>query len=109
MRHRKPENYLAAVAARGHGIAEQRALASREQASEALLMGLRLVEGVDLAELETRFALTRDQLLQPNRAAHLETLGLIATAGSRITVRSEGRPLLDAILAEIVADDLVAA
>jgi oxygen-independent coproporphyrinogen-3 oxidase len=109
MRHRKPENYLAAVAARGHGIAEQRALASREQASEALLMGLRLVEGVDLAELESRFALTRDQLLQPNRAAHLETLGLIATAGSRITVRPEGRPLLDAILAEIVADDLVAA
>ena len=55
VRHRKPENYLAAVAAQRHGIAEARALDRDEQASEALLMGLRLAEGVDLADMARRF------------------------------------------------------
>ena len=55
---RSPENWLAAIERQGDGIAETRALPLREQASEALLMGLRLAEGVDLAAKAARFGVS---------------------------------------------------
>ncbi len=109
VRHRKPENFLAAVAARGDGIAEARAMAPREQAAEALLMGLRLTEGVDLAQLSDRFGLPRAGLVDEAALVRLAALGLMWAKGARIGVAPEGRGLLDALLAEVVADTLVAA
>lgn len=108
-RHRKPENYLAAVARTRHGIAEQRQLPLREQASEALLMGLRLVEGVDLAGLEKRFEAPRNALIYGDKLDYLATLDLVWRDGSRIGVTDTGRPVLDAILGEVIADALVEA
>jgi oxygen-independent coproporphyrinogen-3 oxidase len=109
VRHRKPENFLKAVREQGTGIVEVRALASGEQAAEALLMGLRLAEGVDLAVLGTRFGLPRAGLVDEAALARLAALGLMWLEGSRIGVAPPGRPLLDALLAELVADTLVAA
>ncbi|MEM1050849.1 MAG: radical SAM family heme chaperone HemW [Pseudomonadota bacterium] len=108
-RHRKPENYLKAIDERSHGIAEQRQLEVSEQASEALLMGLRLVEGVDLAKLTTRFAMRRDSLINFDKLIHLQSLDLIWCEGDRIGVTVKGLPLLDAILGELVAENLVLA
>ncbi len=109
VRHKKPENFLAAVARQGDGIAEARALAVPEQAAEALLMGLRLVEGVDLAALGARFGLPRAGLIDEGALARLAGLGLMWVADTRIGVAPEGRGVLDALLAEVVADTLVAA
>ena len=47
VRHSKPENFLSAVARNGHGIAEEEPLSPVEAADEALVMGLRLAEGID--------------------------------------------------------------
>ncbi len=109
VRHKKPENYLRAVNERRHGISEQRHLAVGEQASEALLMGLRLREGVDLAQFEARFEQPRDTLIKPAKLAHLQSIGMMWADGSRIGVTAQGSPLLDGILGELVADDLVQA
>ncbi len=109
VRHKKPENFLSAVARQGDGIAEARALAVSEQAAEALLMGLRLTEGVDLAALMARFALPRTGLIEDTALARLITLGLMWQDGTRIGVALPGRGVLDALLAEVVADTLVAA
>jgi oxygen-independent coproporphyrinogen-3 oxidase len=109
VRHKKPENYLAAVARQGDGIAEARALAIPEQAAEALLMGLRLTEGVDLAALSARFGLPVAGLVDKGALARLAGLGMMWTQGMRIGVAPPGRGVLDALLAEIVADTLVAA
>lgn len=109
VRHKKPENFLSAVARQGDGIAESRALSVSEQAAEALLMGLRLAEGVDLAALSARFALPRSGLVEEAALARLIGLGLMWQADSRIGVTLQGRGLLDALLAEVVADTLVAA
>ncbi|MBA4008744.1 MAG: coproporphyrinogen III oxidase [Erythrobacter sp.] len=109
VRHKKPENFLGAVARQGDGIAEARALAVPEQAAEALLMGLRLVEGVDLAALGARFGLPRWGLVDEGALARLAGLGLMWVADTRIGVAPEGRGVLDALLAEVVADTLVAA
>jgi oxygen-independent coproporphyrinogen-3 oxidase len=109
VRHKKPENFLSAVARQGDGIAEARALPVPEQAAEALLMGLRLTEGVDLAALSARFGLPRAGLIEDAALARLITLGLMWRDGTRIGVALPGRGVLDALLAEVVADTLVAA
>mgnify|MGYP001092225361 CR=1 FL=1 len=107
VRHKKPENYLRAVAERGHGIAEERNLPRTEQAAEALLMGLRLTEGVDLAALSARFGL--GALIDEPAAARLAGLGMVWREDTRLGVTPQGRPLLDAVLGELVADALVEA
>ena len=109
VRHKKPENFLAAVARQGDGIAEARALAVSDQAAEALLMGLRLTEGVDIAALSARFGLPRAGLIEETALARLADLGMMWAEGNRIGVMPEGRGVLDALLAEVVADTLVAA
>lgn len=107
VRHRKPENWLAAIDRDGHGIAEERALAVPEQASEAMLMGLRLREGVDLAALSIRFGLGPDQLRDAAKARFYEGKGLLWSDGARLGVTDAGMCLLDALLGEIVPEALV--
>ncbi|MFN5085117.1 MAG: radical SAM family heme chaperone HemW [Novosphingobium sp.] len=109
VRHKKPENWLSAVAANGHGIAESRVLGTREQAAEAMLMGLRLREGIDLAAMATRFGLAPAALLDPAKAELYRQQGLVWQDGTRVGVTEAGMPLLDALLGELVPAELVAA
>ena len=108
-RHKKPENFLKACAERGHGINTERNLGRAEQAAEALLMGLRLREGIDLAALEARFGISRSELLDTGKLALHRELNLIWQDSNRIGVSSAGMPLLDALLGDIVGDGLVEA
>jgi oxygen-independent coproporphyrinogen-3 oxidase len=108
-RHRKPENFLEAVARNGHGLVEERPLETREQASEALLMGLRLSEGVDLAALAKRVGIPRSELIEQERLVFLESLGLAWREGDRIGVTAQGMPVLDALLGELVPAALATA
>ncbi|HWK41513.1 MAG TPA: radical SAM family heme chaperone HemW [Croceibacterium sp.] len=108
-RHKKPENFLSAVTRNGNGMAEERPLAPREQAAEALLMGLRLREGLDPAALAERFSLSAAELMDSAKVAFLETLGLVWQADGRVGVTGQGMPVLDAVLAQIVPDALAAA
>ncbi len=108
VRHKKPENWLGAIKCQGDGIAENRALGMREQACEAMLMGLRLREGVDLAALAARFDLAASSLCDPAKLAFYASLGLVWSDGARIGVTGQGMPVLDAILGELVPAELVA-
>ena len=94
VRHRKPENWLSALARNGNGLAQMTPLSAAEQAAEALLMGLRLKEGVVL----DRVAL----ILNLDAVRRLERQGLVANADGRLRTTSRGTLLLDAILAEFV-------
>jgi len=109
IRHRKPENWLAAVERDHHGIAEQRALGTREQASEALLMGLRLTAGLDLPELSSRLSLPVADLCDTARLEFLARQGLCWRQGDRIGVTEAGMGVLDAVLGEIVPGGLLEA
>lgn len=108
VRHRKPENWLAAVADRGNGLAEERSLPLREQAAEALMMGLRLGEGIDLAALSKRFALRFEELLDPGKTDFYVRQGLVWADEGKVGITTSGMPLLDALLGELVAPALVA-
>ena len=109
MRHRKPENWLSAIDRNLHGISEERVLTVAEQATEALLMGLRLAEGVDLAALARRFGSAPDALVDSRKLRLYSDLDLAWREGDRIGVTQRGMPLLDALLGELVSDELVSA
>ncbi len=100
VRHKKPENFLNAVARNGHGLVEEEALTPAEASSEALVMGLRLAEGIDLATLETRFD---RPIVDPSAVNRLVGHELLVRNGSRLATTEAGRLLLDSILAEIAA------
>lgn len=107
VRHRKPENWLAAVAEQGNGVAEERSLGRREQASEAMVMGLRLREGVDLDATASRFGLDRTDLCDEAKAEFYTGQGLVWRDGVRLGITEAGMPLLDALLGELVPGELV--
>lgn len=109
LRHKKPENFLHAVSQTGHGLKEETQLSPSDQASEALLMGLRLVEGVDLDTLTNRLGLQRDVMIDFVKLDHLIKLGFLWQTDNRIGVTARGMPVLDAILGEIVGAELVSA
>ncbi len=108
VRHKKPENWLGAIEKQGDGIAEARGLGRHEQAAEAMLMGLRLREGVNLAVLSQRFGVTEAELCDPEKLDFYRRLGLVRSEGSWIGVTDAGMPLLDGLLGELVPAALVA-
>lgn len=101
-RHKKPENFLSAVERNAHGIANEEALDPTTRATESLLMGLRLAEGVSLRRLSTRTGIAPEALLDIDAVDRIAKLGLITRVSDHITITSQGMPLLDAILPEIV-------
>ncbi|ALE16444.1 Radical SAM family enzyme [Altererythrobacter epoxidivorans] len=108
-RHKKPENYPTACEAHGHGTKHERILAINEQASEALLVGLRLMEGIDLENFAARFEMSPDALVDREKLSLFVDLGLMWQEGSRIGLTTRGMPLLDALLGQVVGDGLVEA
>ena len=101
-RHKKPENWINAVTRNGHGAQIEEPLVPSERATEALLMGLRLREGVNLARIAELGETSVDALIDWAAAARLEAQGLLARDGGHLTVTDAGMLLLDAILPLIV-------
>ena len=101
MRHRKPENFLSAVQRNGHGILEEAVLSRTEAADEALVMGLRLREGVDAGAIAERFGM--GPVVDWSRVERLVVSGHLTLDGTRIALTAAGRLLLDHILGEIAA------
>ncbi|ONF96364.1 Oxygen-independent coproporphyrinogen-III oxidase 1 [Sphingomonas jeddahensis] len=106
VRHKKPENWMGAVARNGHGIQSEEPLDPATQASEALLMGLRLRQGVDLARIARLAGADVAEIVDERAIARLPDL--IRREGGRLRVTEEGMLLLDAILPEVVRDRVTA-
>ena len=98
-RHKKPDNFLRAVRRNGSGIAEEALLSPTQAADEALVMGLRLSEGVDAGVIAERFGLA--SAVDWVRVERLVASGHVQRDGERIALTAKGRLLLDHILGEI--------
>ena len=101
-RHKKPENWLNAITRNGHGMEIDTPLTPETQAREALMMGLRLAEGLDTAALARRLGRPESAMLDSKAVAQLAGHGLLHQDGDRLTVTPQGMLLLDAILPQIV-------
>ena len=97
---KRPEEWLALVEARGHGLITDEALTREEAADEFLLMGLRLAEGVDPA----RYAALAGRPLDDYRINILREQGMVEmTHAGRLRVTMAGFPVLDAVVADLAA------
>ena len=101
VRHRKPENFLSSLVRNGHGIAEEAQLSSTEASDEALVMGLRLTEGIEPSAIAERFG--SREIVDWGRIERLVASGHVTRDGTRIALAPSGRLLLDYILGEIAA------
>jgi putative oxygen-independent coproporphyrinogen III oxidase len=90
----KPTDYITRVAETGRGFATCEALDPREAAQERLLSGLRITEGVPLADVA---ALE----IPPTRVADLVSLGLLAADPQRLRATPAGRLVLDRLTVEL--------
>jgi oxygen-independent coproporphyrinogen-3 oxidase len=97
-RHRGPEEWLARVERDGHGTAAVEWLTPAERGREALLMGLRLAEGMDPARIAARSGLPFDALVDAEVLARALEEGYLAWTEGRLAATPEGRLRLDALL-----------
>jgi oxygen-independent coproporphyrinogen-3 oxidase len=94
---RHPETWAAGVAENAHGLDRWEELSNEEQGTEALLMGLRLTEGVDVAPIETKLG-------RPlARVEALESQGLVTLTSGRQRATPRGRLVLNAVLRQLAA------
>lgn len=96
MSERAPERWVESVERCGHGLMISEPLSREEQADEALLMGMRLEEGLDLDRLE------RVGGNRPSQAAIAELIeqGQLAVLGPgrRIKATASGRMVLNEVV-----------
>jgi putative oxygen-independent coproporphyrinogen III oxidase len=97
-----PEAWLERVSAQGHATAEDRVVGVDEMPGEALMMGLRLVEGIDRRRFR---ALTGRDAAEVVDARALSTLiqgGFLTLDDARLRATDAGRQRLDAVLARLL-------
>lgn len=97
-----PEAWLEQVEARGHGTAEDRVVDGAEMPGEALMMGLRLVEGIERRRFR---ALTGSDPVDAVDARALSSLvsgGFLALDDTSLRATDAGRQRLDAVLARLL-------
>jgi putative oxygen-independent coproporphyrinogen III oxidase len=91
---RQPERWAERVETTGHGALETTPLSPTEQADEALLMGLRLTEGLDL----DRLAAVGGLVPAASAIAELIELNLLEWSGPRLRAARDGRFVLNEIV-----------
>ncbi|OYW24108.1 MAG: coproporphyrinogen III oxidase [Sphingomonas sp. 12-62-6] len=102
VRHKKPENWMSALARNGHGAESETPLAPEMRLTEAILMGLRLREGVDLTRIAALGQSAIDDVVDQRAARLLEAEGLIAREGTRLRATDAGMPVLNAVIATLI-------
>ncbi len=96
-----PETWLERVETKGHGVIGGEVLTHDEEADEFLLMGLRLVEGIDLP----RYEALSGRALSNSRIAVLQEEGLVEPIGNtRLRATPQGMIVLDAVVADLARE-----
>jgi putative oxygen-independent coproporphyrinogen III oxidase len=101
-RHRAPELWASKVEQIGHGTTRSEILSPADRAREALLMGLRLAEGIDLRAFKRRTGQTLGQSVESSFLNDCLDEGYLECSDERLTATHEGRLRLDALLGRLV-------
>ncbi len=97
-RHRAPEPWAELVEQHGTGATHEDAITPQDRAREALLMGLRLTEGIELNHFTTRTGVSLEAAVEPGILAAALAEGYLTVSETRLTATAEGRKRLDALL-----------
>jgi putative oxygen-independent coproporphyrinogen III oxidase len=98
-----PETWLAEVRANGHATAEQRVVDAREAAEEALMMGLRLSEGIDAVRFRRETGVALDAALDRHRLKRMIEGGFVEADAHGLRATAQGRRVLNAVIGELAA------
>jgi putative oxygen-independent coproporphyrinogen III oxidase len=98
---KRTESYVAAVEATGSAIAETTNLSDRDRAAEALFMGLRLAEGIQLDYFNARYGVDVEATYRDD-LARLEDAGLLESANRRLRLTRRGRLLSNEVFEAFV-------
>ena len=96
--HRAPEIWLDRVEKNGHGLHPFDVIDSTQRVHEALLMGLRLSEGVPWDRLNREYGGDARAILDQQRQNQMNDEGLLADDGKVIRATDAGRRCLNAVL-----------
>lgn len=97
-RARLPEKWLAAVEAQGHAELDRTPVSTDQRVEEAVMMGLRLTEGVPLARLADEAGGDWRTILPEDRLSDLVEADLLIVAEDRVAATRNGRQRLNAVL-----------
>jgi oxygen-independent coproporphyrinogen-3 oxidase len=101
-RHRAPEPWAERVERNGHGSTAEHCLTAAERAREALLMGLRLAEGIDAATFLARAGMPLERATDSFILAAAVAEGYVVRSDTRLVATPAGRRVLDALLPRLV-------
>jgi putative oxygen-independent coproporphyrinogen III oxidase len=101
--HRAPELWLERVRDHGHGAHGFETVDFAERGREALMMGLRLAEGVPFARIEAETGRPLSEFINLAQARILEDEGLLTRAHSTLAATPQGRQKLNAVLSFLLA------
>lgn len=97
----RTESYIEAVVNRGCALAERHELSDEDRAAEALFMGLRLIEGIDLEEFRAEYRLdVRERFA--SEVARLEEADLVAFEQGRLRLTDRGLLLSNEVFVSFV-------
>jgi len=98
-----PEAWLAAVERAGHGTAETSLIVGRDLVEEALMMGLRLADGIDRAQFACTTAADPVTALGEARLGPLVAAGYLEVDAMHLKATAAGRQRLNAVLKHLIA------
>jgi len=102
-RHSGPEAWLEAVERDGHGTAESTLVTGRDLVEEALMMGLRLSEGIDRTIFAANAGADPVRSVGEAALASLIGAGFLEVSPTHLTATAAGRQRLNAVLERLIA------
>ncbi|WNK00193.1 radical SAM family heme chaperone HemW [Thalassospiraceae bacterium LMO-JJ14] len=97
-----PMRWLKLATENGHGTAKRRPLSPRDRARELVMMGLRLVEGVDIERVLSISGVRTEAVLDAAAKDRLQGGGLIEWTDTTLRATPDGRQRLNAVLAALL-------
>ena len=98
-----PEAWLDKVEREGHGTAETSLIAGRDMVDEALMMGLRLRDGIERCQFASVTGADPVEVVGAAKLEPLRRAGLIETDATHLRATAAGRQRLNALLERLIA------
>lgn len=99
---RRPEDWLDAVSKSGIGLLDIETIEPEDRAIEAVMMGLRLAEGISRKNFENQFSRKLDSMFDARAMAELRADGYLFDQTGHIGLTAKGAPVLNFILQKLL-------
>lgn len=99
---RKPEAWLDAVETQGHGTEARASLPPGERAEEMVMMGLRLMEGIDKARFAANAGQSLEETVNAEQLGDLVAGGFLVDNQTSLGATARGQRVLNAVIAALL-------